>query len=52
MCVLQAGPYTDHGSLLVEACASLGVHYADLSGEPFWQRDMVDRFDGIARSTG
>jgi len=50
--ISTAGPYTDHGSLLVGACAAAGTHYADLSGEPFWQRDMVDRFDATARRTG
>jgi len=50
--VTTAGPYTDYGTLLVKACAGSGVHYADLSGEPFWQREMVDAFDHVARSTG
>lgn len=47
-----AGPYTEHGSALVAACAATGTHYADLSGEPFWQRDMIDAHDATARRTG
>ena len=34
------GPYTEHGTLLVGACAQAGVDYVDLSGEPFWQREV------------
>jgi hypothetical protein len=36
-----AGPYAKYGAKVVEACAIEGVHYADLSGEFFFQRDMV-----------
>ena len=50
--VTTAGPYSDYGSGLVAACAAAGTHYADLSGEPFWQRAMVDRHDATARATG
>jgi hypothetical protein len=50
--ITTAGPYTDYGTMLVAACAGAGVHYADLSGEPFWQRQMVDDYDHVARHTG
>ena len=26
----------------MKACALRGVHYSDLSGEGFWQREMID----------
>jgi short subunit dehydrogenase-like uncharacterized protein len=50
--VSAAGPFTDLGAPLLRACAESGVHYADLSGEPLWQRAMVDRYDTQARQTG
>jgi short subunit dehydrogenase-like uncharacterized protein len=50
--ISTTGPYTDLGDPLVRACASNGVHYADLSGEPFWQRDMIEKYDTLARNTG
>lgn len=40
------------GRQLVEACALSGTHYADLSGEYFFQRDMVQHYHKVARSSG
>jgi short subunit dehydrogenase-like uncharacterized protein len=50
--ITTVGPYTEYGTPLLEAAAKSGVHYCDLSGEPFWQRKMIDEYDAIARSTG
>jgi short subunit dehydrogenase-like uncharacterized protein len=50
--ITTVGPYTKYGTPLVEAAAKAGVHYCDLSGEPFWQREMIDKYDEIARHTG
>lgn len=36
----------------MKACAENGVHYVDTSDEFYWQRDMIDKYDGVARSTG
>lgn len=47
-----AGPYAQYGDPLVKACAEQGTHYADLSGEPFWQRRAIDRFHAMAEGTG
>ena len=38
--------------LPVEACASRGTHYADLTGEVLFIRHSIDRFDQSARETG
>lgn len=46
------GPYRQHGMPLVEACAAAGTHYADLTGEPLFMRDAIDRFDGVAAASG
>ncbi|MDH3655989.1 MAG: saccharopine dehydrogenase NADP-binding domain-containing protein [Myxococcales bacterium] len=40
-----AGPYAEYGGdAVVEACAKQGRHYADLSGEYWFQRAMIDQF--------
>ena len=46
------GPYREYGIPLVQACAEAGTHYADLTGEPLFMRDAIDRFDAVAKSTG
>jgi short subunit dehydrogenase-like uncharacterized protein len=46
------GPYRKYGMALVEACARAGTHYADLTGEPLFMRDTIDRFDGAAKDSG
>jgi short subunit dehydrogenase-like uncharacterized protein len=46
------GPYRKYGMGLVEACARAGTHYADLTGEPLFMRETIDRFDGAARDSG
>ena len=46
------GPYRSHGLPLVEACASAGTDYADLSGEVLFERESIDRYHELAASTG
>lgn len=46
------GPYLRYGMPLVEACARAGTHYADLCGEVPFIRDVIDRFDDVARGSG
>lgn len=51
--ITAAGPYSIHnGERVVEACARLGVHYADVSDEFYWQREMIDKYDAVARASG
>lgn len=47
-----AGPYQWYGTDVVAACAELGTHYVDLSGEPGWMRDMISRYSGAAAASG
>jgi short subunit dehydrogenase-like uncharacterized protein len=42
------GPYTLFGRPVIEACVSSGAHYADLTGEIPFVRQMIDEFDGPA----
>ncbi|MEZ5553087.1 MAG: saccharopine dehydrogenase NADP-binding domain-containing protein [Pseudomonadales bacterium] len=46
------GPYALYGSELVAACANLGTHYCDLTGEVHWMRRMIDEHHESARRSG
>jgi short subunit dehydrogenase-like uncharacterized protein len=46
------GPYRRYGLPVVEACASAGTHYADLTGEVLFMREAIDRFDKLAAENG
>ncbi|MEM6928983.1 MAG: saccharopine dehydrogenase NADP-binding domain-containing protein [Myxococcota bacterium] len=51
--ISTAGPYSAYdGDKLLGACATAGVHYSDLSGEGFWQREMIDRYHQVAQDSG
>ena len=42
------GPYRRYGLPVLEACATAGTHYADLTGEVLFMREAIDRFDAVA----
>jgi len=46
------GPYQLYGNELVAACATAGVDYVDLCGEPAWMRKMIDAHEAQARASG
>lgn len=46
------GPYLRYGLPLVQACATAGTHYADLTGETLFVRRSIDTADEIARASG
>ncbi len=46
------GPYALYGEPLVKACAETGTDYCDLTGEVQWVKQMIDRYDTLARQTG
>ena len=47
-----AGPFSEyHADHIVGACARSGTHYADLSGEYWYQRRMIDEFHLEAEGT-
>jgi short subunit dehydrogenase-like uncharacterized protein len=50
--VSTVGPYRQHGLPLVEACATAGTHYADLTGEVLFMRETIDRFHATAAASG
>ncbi len=48
-----AGPFSEyHADHIVGACARSGTHYADLSGEYWYQRLLIDEFHEQAESSG
>jgi short subunit dehydrogenase-like uncharacterized protein len=46
------GPYRQHGLPLVEACATVGTDYADLTGEVLFMRESISRYDLLAAGNG
>ena len=46
------GPYTIHGRPVIEACVAGGAHYADLTGEIPFVREIVEEYDGRATEAG
>jgi len=46
------GPYATYGTNLVDACASHGTDYCDLTGEVAWIRDVIDHYHEEAREAG
>ena len=46
------GPYQLYGTQMVAACASSGVDYVDLCGEPAWMRHMIDAHEAQAKASG
>lgn len=50
--VSTVGPYAEHGSDLVAACAAAGTHYCDLTGEVHWVRAMIDAHHAQAQQSG
>jgi short subunit dehydrogenase-like uncharacterized protein len=46
------GPYRKHGMPVVEACAEAGTDYIDLTGEPLFIRDSIDRCHTRAQESG
>lgn len=47
-----AGPFALFGENLVKACAQNGTHWADITGEIDWVREMIDKNDEAARRSG
>ena len=43
------GPFDLHGENVVSACARLGTHYLDITGEIIFARRMIEKYDSIAK---
>lgn len=47
-----AGPFEKYGAPVVEFCARYGTHYADITGEVDWHRNMIASHAETAETTG
>lgn len=50
--ISTVGPYQAYGEPLVAACAVTGTDYVDLSGEPPFMWNMIEKYDAQAKETG
>jgi len=46
------GPYALYGEPLIEACVNNGNDYCDLTGEAYWIKKMLDKYESRAQQTG
>ena len=46
------GPYARYGEHVIAGCAQAGTDYVDITGETPWVRQMIDKYDEVAQSTG
>ena len=44
------GPYHLYSTPIVEACASTGTHYLDVTGETPWLHDIIDKYNKTAKT--
>ncbi|MEL6815356.1 MAG: saccharopine dehydrogenase NADP-binding domain-containing protein [Cyanobacteria bacterium J06598_3] len=50
--ISTVGPYALYGEPLVKVCADTGTDYCDLTGEPQWVRQMIERYSTAAERSG
>ncbi len=50
--ISTVGPYALYGEALVKVCAETGTDYCDLTGEPQWIRQMIERYQAGAKASG
>ncbi len=50
--ITTVGPYQFYGAELLAACVEAGVDYFDLCGEPLWMRQMIDKHEAAAKTSG
>lgn len=48
----SVGPFIDNGIQVVRACVTGGTDYVDITGEPAFVREVVEKYDGPAREQG
>ena len=50
--ITTVGPYALYGETLVKICAETGTDYCDLTGEPQWIKQMLDKYEALAKGSG
>lgn len=46
-----AGPFALYGMPVVDACVKTATHFADITGEPTFIRDVIDKHDAAAKAS-
>ena len=46
------GPYHLYSTPVVEACAQSGTHYLDVTGETPWVKEIITKYQSVAKSKG
>lgn len=52
MLITTVGPFYLHGTLVLRACASMGTHYIESTGETPWVYEMCREWHDVARGNG
>ncbi|KAL4791907.1 hypothetical protein BDV19DRAFT_400993 [Aspergillus venezuelensis] len=47
-----AGPFHRLSTTVVEACAVLGTSYLDFSTETLWIKELIEKYEDVARASG
>jgi short subunit dehydrogenase-like uncharacterized protein len=50
--ISAVGPFALYGEPLVKVCAETGTDYCDLTGEPLWVRQMIEKYQETAKKSG
>ncbi|MCD1278651.1 saccharopine dehydrogenase [Psychrobacter sp. CCUG 69069] len=50
--ISTVGPYLKYGEPLIKSCAANGTDYVDLTGEAIFIKDMMDKYQDIAKQSG
>lgn len=50
--ISTVGPYALYGEPLIKACVANGNDYCDLTGEAYWIKLMMDRYQNAAKKSG
>ena len=50
--ISTVGPYALYGEPLIRACVANGNDYCDLTGEAYWIRQMIDKYQDPAKKSG
>ena len=50
--ISTVGPYLLYGEPMIKACAENGTDYCDLTGEAYWIKLMIDKYQATAEQSG
>lgn len=50
--ISTVGPYALYGEPMIKACVENGNDYCDLTGEAYWIKQMIDKYQDKAEETG